>query len=65
MFPLFSDGHWNIETLTGGRRGPDGPLDPVVVFCGMKGESQPLLLQSNRENSFEIGQTDQFTVSPE
>ena len=51
-----------IEALTGGRRGPEDPFDAVVVFCGMKGESQPVPLQSSRDNPFQIGQTDTFNV---
>ena len=51
-----------IEALTGGRRGPEEAFDAVVVFCGMKGESQPVPLQSSRDNPFQIGQTDTFNV---
>ena len=35
----------------------------MVVCSGMKGESQPLPLNSTRDNPFQIGQTDMFTVS--
>ena len=62
VFFSYSEGQWTIEAMTGGRRGPEEPLDAVVVFCGMKGESQPVLLKSNRDNPFQIGQTDTFNV---
>jgi hypothetical protein len=59
---FLSDGTWLIESVTGGRRGPDGPLDLVVVFCGQNAESKPLPLQSNKENPYQIGLTDNFKV---
>lgn len=57
-----SGGSWDIEAVTGGRRGPDGPLDVVVVFCGQTGETAPQPLVTSRENAFQIGQSDAFKV---
>ena len=56
-------GTWEITAVTGGRRGPDGPLDAVVVFCGQDGETNRLPLTTSRENPFQIGQSDVFKVN--
>ena len=48
--------------MTGGRRGPDGALDPVIVFCGQEGETTPLSLVPSSKDPFQIGLTDTFKV---
>ncbi|WAR22969.1 LOXH1-like protein [Mya arenaria] len=55
-------GRWSIEVVTGGRRGPDGALDPVVVFCGQDGETPHLHLTPTSTDTFQIGLTDTFKV---
>ncbi|XP_069127319.1 uncharacterized protein [Argopecten irradians] len=56
--PIDSKGAWTIETETGGQKGGDSASDLVIIMSGDKAESPPILLQSAKENAFQIGITD-------
>ncbi|XP_059163011.1 lipoxygenase homology domain-containing protein 1-like [Physella acuta] len=56
-------GQWTVETLTGPNGTSGDVKDLIVVFCGTKGESNPIPFKTKNGNSFLPGKTDKIKLS--
>ena len=56
-------GQWSVESLTGTDGTTGDAADAVIVFCGNRGESNPISLSGKREKPFQAGMTDTFEVT--
>ncbi|RUS73674.1 hypothetical protein EGW08_018556, partial [Elysia chlorotica] len=56
-------GQWSVEVLTSTEGTTGDTSDAIIVFCGDKGESNPVSLKGKQENPFQPGMTDKFDVS--
>lgn len=59
---LFSEGNWNVQTVTGEQSGSGSWTDVVVVICGDEGETTPLPLKSDEDQLFQPKETNNFNV---
>ena len=64
---IYLGGKWKIWSTTGIEENEDPryalPKCLQLVLCGIKEDSQPILLQPQSEYAFQIGEIDQFKVS--